>query len=112
MNICDQPPVSSSTRSESNAALGSAQCIQQCSPSPWTVLTKREREILAGIVAGRSNPELADDLFVSVNTVKFHVANVLRKLHVRSRVDAAVLAARMAHQPNSALAAYLKARHA
>lgn len=63
--------------------------------SPLSSLTGRELEVLSGIVAGRSNPELADDLFVSVNTVKFHVTNVLRKLRVKSRIEAAVLAARL-----------------
>ncbi|WP_397489470.1 helix-turn-helix transcriptional regulator [Rhodococcus wratislaviensis] len=51
----------------------------------WETLTDRERQILDGIVAGRSNPEMAAELFVSVNTIRFHVANVLRKLQVRSR---------------------------
>ncbi|MGW5149435.1 response regulator transcription factor [Rhodococcus koreensis] len=60
----------------------------------WETLTDRERQILNGIVAGRSNPEMAAELFVSVNTIRFHVTNVLRKLNVRSRVDAAVMAAR------------------
>ena len=60
----------------------------------WASLTDRELEILNGIAAGRSNPEMAAELFVSVNTIRFHVTNVLRKLKVRSRVDAAVIAAR------------------
>ncbi|MCB8913977.1 helix-turn-helix transcriptional regulator [Rhodococcus rhodochrous] len=60
---------------------------------PWSKLTQRERQVLDGIAAGLSNAEMATELFVSVNTIKFHVANVLHKLEVRSRLDAAVLAA-------------------
>jgi len=60
----------------------------------WESLTERERQILNGIAAGRSNPEMAAELFVSVNTIRFHVGNVLCKLQVRSRVDAAVMFAR------------------
>jgi DNA-binding CsgD family transcriptional regulator len=55
-------------------------------------LTDRETEVLRGLTEGKSNPELARELFVSVNTVKFHVANVLTKMNVRSRTEAAVLA--------------------
>ena len=58
----------------------------------WSALTEREHQVLDGIVAGLSNPEMATELFVSVNTIKFHVANLLQKLSVRSRTDAAVIA--------------------
>ena len=60
------------------------------SPS-LAALSNVEHDILRQIVAGRSNPEIAAEFFISVNTVKFHVANILRKLEVRSRLDAAVL---------------------
>jgi two-component system nitrate/nitrite response regulator NarL len=52
-------------------------------------LTRREREILALVSEGRSNRQVAELLWVTDQTVKFHLANVYRKLGVRSRFDAA-----------------------
>lgn len=57
-------------------------------------LTAREREILAELAAGRSNQEIADALFISVKTVSVHVTNILRKLDVRGRQEAARIAHR------------------
>ena len=55
-------------------------------------LTSREREILAGIGAGKTNREIASLLFLSEKTIKHYVSNILQKLQVRSRVEAALLA--------------------
>ncbi len=55
-------------------------------------LTKREREIVRLIAAGRSNPEIAELLYLSLNTVKWHVKNLYGKLGVSSRVEAAARA--------------------
>ena len=57
-------------------------------------LTDRELEVLRRIVAGRSNKEIAADLSVSEGTVKFHVNNVLGKLGVAARTQAATEAIR------------------
>lgn len=57
-------------------------------------LTKRELEILEEIVQGKSNKEIADTLFISEKTVKNHVSNILKKLDVTDRTQAAVLALR------------------
>ena len=58
------------------------------------VLTDREREILQLIVDGRSNAEIAAALFISEKTVKNHVTNLLRKLGLADRTQAAVYALR------------------
>jgi non-specific serine/threonine protein kinase len=51
-------------------------------------LTQREREVLQMMAAGRSNQEIADELFVSLGTVKVHVTRILSKLGVKSRAAA------------------------
>jgi DNA-binding NarL/FixJ family response regulator len=55
-------------------------------------LTNREREVLILVAEGLSNKEIAQRLVVTVRTVDFHVSNILRKLDVISRVEAAVWA--------------------
>ncbi len=55
-------------------------------------LSEREREILALLAKGLSNAEIAGQIFVTVPTVKFHVTNILSKLHVDSRTEAVLVA--------------------
>jgi DNA-binding NarL/FixJ family response regulator len=57
-------------------------------------LTEREREILEGLAAGLSNREIGQKLFISEKTVKHYMTNILQKLQVRNRVEAALLAQR------------------
>jgi DNA-binding NarL/FixJ family response regulator len=60
-----------------------------------TGLTPRELEVLRLMVAGRSNPEIAAALFVSPRTAQTHVGNILAKLGVESRTEAAAHAVRL-----------------
>lgn len=55
-------------------------------------LTEREMEVLAHVVEGKTNREIAYDLEISEKTVEKHLNNIFEKLNVRSRVEAAVLA--------------------
>ncbi|MDP1544646.1 MAG: response regulator transcription factor [Anaerolineales bacterium] len=64
------------------------------SPAPGLDLTEREREVLALMVEGLSNTQIAAKLGVSSSTIKSHVSNVLSKLGVASRTEAVSLALR------------------
>ncbi len=55
-------------------------------------LTPREKEVLALMVEGLSNPQIAERLVVSQSTVKFHVSSILAKLNAASRTEAVALA--------------------
>ncbi len=57
-------------------------------------LTEREREILENLAGGLSNKEIGEKLFLSEKTVKHYMTNILQKLQVRNRVEAALLAQR------------------
>ncbi len=57
-----------------------------------TLLTSRETEILALIAEGKSNKEIAAELFISVNTVKVHVSKIFQKIEVSSRTEATLYA--------------------
>lgn len=58
------------------------------------VLTPREIEVLSGLVDGNSYQAIADSLFISVDTVRFHFRNIYRKLHVHSQGEAVAKALR------------------
>lgn len=66
---------------------------QSKAPDPLQELTDREREILSLIGAGKTNREIGETIFLSEKTIKHYVTNILQKLQVRSRVEAALLAA-------------------
>jgi len=59
---------------------------------PMNHLTEREREILESLAGGLSNKEIGEKLFLSEKTVKHYMTNILQKLQVRNRVEAALLA--------------------
>ena len=66
--------------------------IESGPPDRFSSLTPRELEILHHLAEGQSNKEIARDLGITDGTVKLHVRSILRKLQVRSRVEAAVIA--------------------
>ncbi|HXD42295.1 MAG TPA: response regulator transcription factor [Ramlibacter sp.] len=63
-------------------------------PDPLQELTDREREILRLIGQGLTNREIGARIFLSEKTIKHYVTNILQKLQVRSRVEAALFAAK------------------
>lgn len=65
---------------------------QQQTPSPLNDLTPRELEVLMWIARGRSNHEIAVELSIGEQTVKTHVSNILSKLHLSDRTQAAIYA--------------------
>lgn len=74
--------------------MAGGQRASRTEPDPLDELTKREREILEHIAVGLSNKEVGQRLHVSEKTVKHYVTSVLQKLHVRNRVEAALLVQR------------------
>ncbi len=60
--------------------------------TPFTLLTEREMEVLKLIAKGSSNEQIAEQLVISVGTVKGHVSNILSKLHLVDRTQAAAYA--------------------
>ena len=65
---------------------------------PLEGLTERESEILKLVVQGLTNREIGDRLHLSEKTIKHYITNILEKLHVRSRMEAAMLAVRAARR--------------
>ncbi len=62
--------------------------------SPEDELTDREREVLRLVAEGATNREIASTLYISENTVSFHMKNILAKLHLKNRAQAAAFAIR------------------
>lgn len=66
----------------------------QVAAQPHEDLTDREMEVLKLIALGKSNQEIADDLFIGIKTVKYHLTNLFGKLGVEDRTQAAIYAHR------------------
>jgi DNA-binding NarL/FixJ family response regulator len=69
----------------------------QAPAHPLDELTEREHQILEGVAAGLSNKEIGQELHLSEKTVKHYMTNILQKLQVRNRVEAALLAQKESH---------------
>lgn len=67
---------------------------------PFDRLTPREREILELVAKGHTNREIGEQLYLAEKTVKHYMTNVLQKLHVRSRLEAALLAHQHERHPD------------
>ncbi len=65
--------------------------VRKVNQSPLTGLTRRELEVLSALAAGNTNKEIAAELGLSPNTVKFHVKNLFQKLGVHNRSQAIAL---------------------
>ena len=85
------PSMASKLLNEFNMLAKKAEERQQF-PAP--ALTGRELEVLKLVAKGMSNREIADELYISENTVKNHVRNILEKLHLHSRMEAVIYAVR------------------
>ena len=85
------PSMASKLLSEYTSLARRAEEKQQF-PSPG--LTTRELEVLKLVARGRSNREIGEELYISENTVKNHVRNILEKLHLHSRMEAVIYAVR------------------
>jgi DNA-binding CsgD family transcriptional regulator len=86
------------------ADLNLQQVVRPTSPAGGgasSVLSEREREVLAHVDAGRTNAEIARALFISEKTASVHVSNILRKTATRSRVEAAAWGRRTGELPAS-----------
>ena len=71
-----------------------APVASQKEATPGSDLTQRERELLALMARGQSNQQISNELTIAMPTVKFHVTNILAKLHADNRTEAVLVALR------------------
>ncbi|WP_113954535.1 response regulator [Arenicella xantha] len=82
-----------------NLLMRSSEKPKRDSPEDFD-LNDRERQILEKLAIGMSNKEIADDIYLSEKTVKHYMTNIMHKLHVSNRVQAAIKAYEMSKYPN------------
>ena len=85
-------PAGRGCRSRPTRGAGDAEADE---PTAALGLTAREREVLALVALGRTNRQIAEELFISENTAGVHVSNILGKLGVTGRGEAAAIAYRL-----------------
>ena len=95
-----RPSAAKGTDSSTGNANGSADDAAGPDELARFGLTEREREVLRLLAAGQSNPEIARALFISAKTASVHVSNILAKLGVGGRVEAAAVAHRLGMAPS------------
>jgi two-component system NarL family response regulator len=76
------------------AAMGGRDGSEPAKQVPAPRLTEREIEVLKLVARGMNNRDIAKELFISENTVKNHVRNILEKLQIHSRMEAVMIAVR------------------
>jgi DNA-binding NarL/FixJ family response regulator len=81
-------------------------------PEPWSELTRRQRDVLGLISQGKSNKLIADALSMSESTVKAHVKQIIKRLNVANRTQAALVATGRAYFTPQARAGNGAAEHA
>lgn len=89
--------VRSASRGQSTLHRSATQALIQTQPARTELieeLTDRQREVLALVVQGRSNQQIARQLYLGLSTVRFHVSAILAKLGAANRAEAAALAVR------------------
>lgn len=77
---------------EPSQARTAVEPISRALREPWSELTRRQRDVLTLISQGKSNKLIADALSMSESTVKAHVKQIIKRLHVANRTQAALLA--------------------
>jgi DNA-binding NarL/FixJ family response regulator len=97
LTTAEPEPVPAAAGSAESVAAESAETAagEQTAAIEQIGLTPRELEVLAGLAAGQTNRELAETLYISVKTASVHVSNILRKLEVDGRAEAARVAYRL-----------------
>ena len=66
--------------------------VPLAAPLPFTLKILREEEVLVTVARGRTNAEIADELYISLSTVKTHLASLMNTLGARNRVEIAMWA--------------------
>jgi len=89
-----EAPISRTMATKLLAEFARQSTRQAVAPNPFATLTPREKEVLGLIALGKSNKEIATALAIAENTVKNHLKNILEKLHLENRVQAATYAIR------------------